>query len=208
MMKSTNNEALDLVRTALKQTDDAIQKFTTHESLPEPIDCKPGCHYCCFNQPMVTPLEALLIGHQVNQTFTDHEKLELSDRINTLLAQTDGLSPDEIVMMRHEWTCIFLQNGICMVYQVRPAVCRACSSTNAKHCEMIFKSRDHMSRLRCYQQIHQIFKTVHTELVNQCRKMGCQSDSLRIAEAIRDFLKHPNPIEAWLKGEIVFHVRI
>lgn len=205
-MGNFENKALELAFEALKRTDEAVQKFTTHESLPEPIDCKPGCHYCCYNQPMVTPLEALIIGHQVKQTFTDHEKLELSERIKRLLAQTDGRSPDEIVMMRHELTCIFLQNGICMVYQVRPAVCRACSSTNAKHCEMVFESRDHMARLRCYQQIHEIFKTVHTELVNQCRKMGCQSDSLRIAEAIRDYIKHPNPIEAWLQGEIVFHI--
>ena len=208
MMKSTDNEVLKLARAALKQTDDAIQKFVSLEPLPELLDCKPGCHYCCFNQPMVTPPEALLIGHQVKQTFTEHEKLELSDRIKKLLAQTDGRSPDEIVMMRHELACIFLQNGMCMIYQVRPAICRACSSTSTKHCEMIFKSRDHMSRLRCYPQIHEIFKTIHTELVNQCRKMGCQSDFLRIAEAIRDFLKHPNPIGAWLQGEIVFHLRI
>jgi Fe-S-cluster containining protein len=207
-MVNFENKALDLAFEALKWTDEAIQKFTTQASLSEPIDCKAGCHYCCFNQPMVTPPEALLIGHQVKQTFTDHEKLELSDRIKKLLAQTDGRSPDEIVMMRHELTCIFLQNGMCMVYQVRPAVCRACSSTSAKHCEMVLESRDHMSRLRCYQQIHEIFKTVHTGLVNQCRKMGCQSESLRIAEAVRDFLKHPSPIEAWLQGEIVFHIRI
>jgi Fe-S-cluster containining protein len=205
-MENIKNRALELASNALSWTDEAIQKFTSLESLPEPLDCKPGCHYCCYNLPMVTPPEALIIGHQVKQTFTDHEKLELSERIKRLLAQTDGRSPDEIVMMRHELTCIFLQNGICMVYQVRPAVCRACSSTNAKHCEMVFESRDHMDRLRCYQQIHEIFKTVHTELVNQCRKMGCQSDSLRIAEAVRDYIKHPNPIEAWLQGEIVFHI--
>ena len=206
-MKSTNNEVLELALKALKWTDGAIRKFVSLESLPEPIDCKPGCHYCCFNQPMVTPPEALLIGHQVERTFTDHEKLELSDRIRKILEQTDGRRPDEIAMMRHELTCIFLQNGMCTVYQVRPAVCRACSSTSSKHCEMVFESRNHMSRLRCYQQIHEIFKTVHTGLVSQCRKMGCQSDSLRIAEAVQDYFRHPEPIHAWLQGETVFHVR-
>lgn len=207
-MQSSPNKALELALNALKWTDEAIQEFITHESLPEPIDCKPGCHYCCFNQPMVTPPEALLIGHQVDHAFTTPEKLELSDRIRRVLAQTVGRPPEEIVMMRHELTCIFLKNGMCMVYQVRPAVCRTCSSTSAKHCEMVFESRDHRARLRCYQQIHEIFKTVYTELVNQCRKMGCQSDPLRITEAIRDFLKHPSPIEAWLKGEIVFNIPI
>ena len=63
-----------------------------------------------------------------------------------------------------------------------------------------------MARLRCYQQIHEIFKTVHTDLVDQCNQMGCQSGPLRLTEAIRDFLKHPSPIEVWLKGEIIFDI--
>jgi hypothetical protein len=37
MMKSTLNEVLKLARDALKQTDDAIQKFVLLESLPEPV---------------------------------------------------------------------------------------------------------------------------------------------------------------------------
>ena len=41
MMKRTNNEVLKLARAVLKQTDEAIQKFVSLESLPEPLDCKP-----------------------------------------------------------------------------------------------------------------------------------------------------------------------
>jgi len=31
---------------------------------------------------------------------------------------------------------------------------------------------------------------------------------LYIPEAIGDYLKHPSPIEAWLQGEKVFHMRL
>ena len=114
--------------------------------------------------------------------------------------------PDEILMMRHELPCIFLEDKMCMVYSVRPAICRTCTSTSAKHCKMIFDNRDHRARLRCYQQIREIFQTVHSRLVNHCLEMGCQSDPLPLAEATRDYFNHPEPIDAWLQGETVFQI--
>jgi len=206
-MKSTNNEALELALKALKRTDDAIEKFVSLESLPEPLDCKPGCHFCCYNLPVVTPPEALLMGHHVEQTFTDQEKQEISDRINQILDRIDGISPYEVAMMRHELPCIFLEDAMCKAYQVRPAVCRTCTSTSAEHCKMIFETRNHTARLRCYQHIREIFQTVHSRLIDRCREMGCQADALPLAEAIKDYFRHPEPIEVWLQGETVFHIR-
>jgi len=205
-MENTQNRALELASNALSWTDEAIQKFTSLESLPEPLDCKPGCHYCCYNLPMVTPPEALLIGYHVEQNFTNQEQKEISDRIDKLLERINGISPYEIPMMRHELPCIFLEDGMCMVYSVRPAVCRTCTSTSAEHCKMIFETRNHRARLRCYQQIREIFHTVQTDLVNRSKEMGCQADPLPLAESTRDYFKHPEPIDAWLQGEIVFRI--
>ena len=205
-MRNFENNALKLASKALSWTDEAIQKFTSLESLPEPLDCKPGCHYCCYNLPMVTPPEALLIGYHVEKYFTNQEQNEISDRVNEILERINAISLYEIPMMRHELPCIFLDDKMCMVYSVRPAVCRTCTSTSAEHCKMIFETRNHRARLRCYQQVREIFDTVHSRLVNQCREMGCHADPLYLAKAMRDYFKHPEPIEAWLQGEIVFRI--
>jgi Fe-S-cluster containining protein len=205
-MKSPDNKALELALQALKWTDEAIYKFTSLEALPEPIDCKPGCHYCCFNLPVVTPPEALLIGYHVEQTFTAQEKKEVNDRIEKIIERIDGISPYEVAMMRHELPCIFLKDAMCIIYGVRPAVCRTCTSTNAEHCRMIFESRNHRARLKCYQQIREIFQTVHSRLVDHCRERGCQTDALPLPEAVKDYFRHPEPIQAWLQGEIVFQM--
>lgn len=205
-MRIQKNKALDMAENALKRTDDAIQEFTSQKPLPEPLDCKPRCHYCCYNLPVVTPPEALLIGHHVEQTFPNQEKKEIAARIKKILKQVDGKSPYEIAMMRHELPCIFLEDEMCMIYQVRPLVCRTCSSTSAEHCKMIFETRDHRARLRCYQEMRDIFHTVQTNLVKGCQQMGCQSEFLYVAWGIKDYFKHPRPIEAWLQGEMVFHI--
>ena len=203
---SPKNKVLEMAANALKWTDEAIQKVTSDKSLPEPLDCKPGCHYCCFNLPVVTPPEALLMGHHVEQAYADQEKKEIAARIKKVLEQIDGRSPYEIAMMRHELPCIFLEDEMCMIYQVRPAVCRTCTSTSAEHCKMIFESRNHRARLRCYQEIRDIFHAVQTDLVKGCLEMGCQSEFLYVAGGIKDYFKHPKPIKAWLQGEMVFHI--
>jgi Fe-S-cluster containining protein len=205
-MKNFENNVMKLASNALSWTDEAIQKFTSLESLPEPLDCKPGCHYCCYNLPMVTPPEALLIGHHLDQTFTDQQKQTLNKRIQKILKKIAGKPSDEIFMMRHELPCIFLKESMCLIYEVRPAVCRTCTSTSSEHCKMIFETRNHRARLRCYQQVREIFDTIHSRLINHCQEMRCQADPLYLAETMRDYFKHSEPIEAWLQGEIVFRM--
>jgi len=207
-MENLNNKALDLALKALKRTDNAIHKFVSQESLPEPLGCKPGCHYCCYNLPVVTPPEALLIGYHIEQVFTAKVKQEIADRIQKVLEHIDGMNPEEIATIRHELPCIFLKDAMCIVYKVRPVVCRTCTSISADHCKMIFESRNHRARLRCYQHIRDIFQNAQKNLVNNCQKMRCQSDLLYVAGAIKDYLMHPRPIEAWLNGDMVFRVPI
>ncbi len=203
-MQISNNKTLELAANALRRTDEAIQKFVSQATLPEPLDCKPGCHYCCYNLPVVTPPEALLMGHHVEETFSGQEKKKITDRTNKILARIDGFSPYEVAMMRQELPCIFLEDALCLAYEVRPVVCRTCTSTSAEHCKIIFESGNHRARLRCYHHIREIFTTVHSRLIDQCREMGCQADALPLAAAVKDYFRHPRPIEAWLHGEIVF----
>ena len=207
-MKNLNNKALDLASNALRKADEAILKFTSGASLPKPLDCKPGCHYCCYNLPVVTPPEALLMGYYVEHRFTDQGKKATLNRINKILKRIKGLSVYEVAMMRHELPCIFLEDTMCMAYEVRPVVCRTCTSIDAEHCKMIFDSRNHRARLRCYQHIRDIFQTVHSHLIECCREMGCQSNALPLPEGIRDYFKHPAPIEAWLNNEPVFNLAV
>jgi len=205
--KNKDRKAIEVARYWLDRMDDAIEKIVSLACLPEAIDCRPGCQYCCYNQPIVTPPEALLIGHSVEETFTDRERSELFERMVSILELTRDKGQDEIMMMRHELPCIFLINRMCSVYEVRPAICRACSSTSAEHCATVFESRDARARLRCYAQIREIFQTTHVGLIESCEEMGCQSDFLLIAEAMHDYFRHPRPVEAWLDGEKVFHPR-
>ena len=203
-MENLQKKALELASNALSLTDQAIEEFTSLESLPKPIDCKPGCHYCCYNVPMVTPPEALFIGYHLSQTFSDQQKQTLHANIQKILKKTAGKRTDEIFMMRHELPCNFLGESMCLIYTARPVVCRTCSSTSATHCKMIFETKNHRARLRTYPQMYKLLQTIHSRLTEFCHEKGCQSDVLRLSEALVDYFKHPNPIDAWFRGKIVF----
>jgi Fe-S-cluster containining protein len=203
-MKSAKEKVLKWILNELHRMDDAIRKFLSLDSLPEPIECKPGCDYCCFNLPMITPPEAIVIGHHLDQTFSDCQKQTINKKIREIMKRIAGKRADEIFMMRHELPCIFLKNSMCIVYPVRPAVCRACCSTLISHCKMIFETRNHRARLRSYPHLRGIFETVHLRFIEFCREKGLQSDVLKLVDAIEDYFRHPNPIDAWLRGEIVF----
>ena len=207
-MLNFENKALKLTFNALKRTDEAIHKFVLLESLSDPLDCKPGCHFCCFNLPMVTPLEALAIGHHLDKNFTDQQKRTLNSKIQKILNKIIDKRSDEIFMMRHELPCIFLEQSMCLIYGVRPVICRTCSSTDATHCEMIFNQKNHRARLRTYPQMYEILQDIHSQLKAYCRENGCQSDTLHLPEAVDDYLKHPDAIGAWSRGQIIFHTLI
>ena len=203
-MINIKNNILEQILKELRRTDGAIRRFLSLESLPEPIECKPGCHYCCYNQPMVTPPEALLIGHHIALTFNDQQKQTLNVKIKKILRKIDGRHPDKIFMMRHELPCVFLEESMCLIYTVRPVVCRICTSTNAAHCKTIFETRNHRARLQTYPQMYGILQTIHARLIAFCREKECQSDMLRLSQAIEDYFKHPHAIDSWNQGKIIF----
>lgn len=72
-MRNLQNIALEMASNVLNWTDEAIQKFTSLESLPEALDCKPRCHYCCYSLPMVTPP---YLDHALVKSCLDKKRLK------------------------------------------------------------------------------------------------------------------------------------
>ena len=200
----TRNNALDLCSSAFSFADHVIQYFESKEPLSEPLACKAGCHYCCFYQALLTPPEALLIGNYLEKAFTEEEKLDLIVRIDRTLALTDGKSVEERAKTWHDTPCIFLANGRCSVYDVRPFICRAWHSLNSGQCREAFESNSRTAETEGYPHRYHIFQTVRDGLQEVSSDMGCQASILEIAKGMKQYINHPSPTEAWIKGDEVF----
>lgn len=90
--------------------EDSIKKNKTKES----ATCKKGCNHCCHIQVMVTETEVELIKDRYGK-FTD-EQIEA-------LEEQSKCDEETRVFAKHR-ACVFLKDGECSIYDIRPIACR------------------------------------------------------------------------------------
>jgi Fe-S-cluster containining protein len=199
----TARKAWEVAFSAFMWADHLFDRLESETPLPRPLVCQTGCSFCCFNQVEVTPPEALLIGDFVEHWFTAAEKAGLRESLNRGILIKAGKSKKEIAHLRRELPCPLLRDDRCAVYRVRPLVCRAMHSLDAKQCELEWESNSFRG-VEHYAHRQEITASLAQGLLAGCREMGCQSGTLDLVQALRDFFQAPSPLEQWIQGQQVF----
>lgn len=137
---SANKQLIVLVDNVYRQFD-AI----TDTTIPDAVTCRKGCHACCRQLVVLTALEArhIFIKHRARV-------MRLADRIEEQAQLIDSFEKPEAVLsfsagnqtyeehqaranlaavMAEQWwnekqECVFLEGGICTIYEDRPLACR------------------------------------------------------------------------------------
>ena len=195
--------ALELASQAFSLADRLISYFESANQLPHPIACREGCSFCCFNQVEVTPLEALRLGHYVDQNFSTEDQDALMARVTRSLRLKAGKSKQEIGRLRHQFPCPLLLDGRCSIYPVRPLVCRAMHTFDAGACQEELLGGK-LGPGEYYAHRYEFVWSISSGLQNGCREMGCQTGILDLVLALQDFFTQENPVEKWVSGEEVF----
>lgn len=105
--------------------DEAMEKAAGN------IACKKDCHYCCHYRVVVQPHEVFAIVDHLRDDPA-HLKRALGQ------AKENRKLIDQLTFQEHVATnipCPFLEDGVCSVYAVRPAKCRAYHSRDVGVCE-------------------------------------------------------------------------
>jgi Fe-S-cluster containining protein len=201
----TAERAVEVGLSALIWADHALARFDGENDLPRPISCIEGCDHCCFSQVELTPPEALVIGQAVERRFPPEEKDRLLERVGRALAAKAGKSKKDIAASRREFPCPLLQGGKCLVYPVRPLVCRGMHSLEAAKCESSLLAGD-LTTGAYYSQRHELVRAIARGLAAGCRTVGCQAGYLDLSQALQDYFRKPEPAVRWVKGEAVFNL--
>ena len=94
-----NESRFNKLRRIYRYWDDTVGFFSQYAS------CSKGCHYCCYYDVQITPLEA------------EHISRETGIKRN---------EPKGLVKTGHNAGCVFLgEKGRCSIYEYRPLTCRA-----------------------------------------------------------------------------------
>lgn len=93
---------------------------------PARVQCGAGCHWCCHEPILVSPLDAMGaaladLGHPVEYALPTRVRSQLR---------------------RIYQPCPLLREGQCSVYDARPVICRAFHSTSVEVCRRKFQDQD------------------------------------------------------------------
>jgi Fe-S-cluster containining protein len=200
----TGGAAREWVTRSLAFADQVVGDFEAKSPPDEEIACRAGCAYCCHYEVVLSPAEALLIGHRAKHSYSEDDVVKLLERIDRLLNLREGRTVAERAQVLHETPCIFLEEGMCSVYEVRPLICRALHSLDSRGCREAVGARHSKVAFVGYSHRYFVFQAVRSAMRQTCVEMGCQTEELTIARALLDYFNHPEPSNAWIQGRKVF----
>lgn len=168
------------------------------------VECKAGCSYCCYNQIRLTPAEALLVFSWIDKEFTDQDQALLRKRIQNNRVLTEGTSLENRVMIKESSPCIFLKQGKCSIYPVRPLICRSWTSYSHKACMDAFQSENHNAEIETSDSSNFVYYLARETVRMVCRYHGVDSKPLELPMAMDCCFSNSDPFTRWLGGEHLF----
>lgn len=171
------------------------------EGLPLPV-CRKGCATCCTLRVTATAPEALMIGRYV-RWMSDRLKsldIDLAARVAAADRKTRGMDERRRVRLRQR--CPFVQQGVCLIYQVRPLACRGHASYDVRACAEAAAGRtDEIP----YSAPHRTVRSlVQNAMQSELRDAGLAFGLYELNHAVVLALQDESGEQAWLGGEDFF----
>lgn len=93
------------------------------------LACKPGCSHCCHAPVKALAPEVFKIAREIKK-LDPESMLAITERLSDYLQQQSSSG----MQWQTRPPCPFLQNNLCSIYAIRPAVCRRAHSLKLDPC--------------------------------------------------------------------------
>ncbi len=161
------------------------------------IACGPGCGSCCVVNVSVLLPEGIAISRYLRR-FSKKAQRQLAERLETLWQRVRGLDDAERLAVQSQ--CAFLdEQGSCMVYPVRPLLCRSITSTDMDCCREALSVAvfDEEKPVLMYQYQQQLYESRFIALAEQLEAEGIDGRSFQLSGLVR-YLRKNRTAEAAL----------
>ncbi len=113
--------------------EDLLESFLRRSGAEgKPAECREGCSWCCHQSVFAVTHEFLYIRDHIQNHISDEIRHEILERARKRSRLTIYRSVSEQLKLREP--CPFLENGICLIYNVRLMACRIYLSSSEKAC--------------------------------------------------------------------------
>jgi Fe-S-cluster containining protein len=165
------------------------------ESLPSRAQhaCAPGCDFCCYLPVDVLAPEAFRIAAHLEQTRSPEELATLVCRLGAHGQHDFGLRP-----------CVFLANGRCSIYEVRPMVCRGYNSLSKERCEAYHYDPTVDLRGTKDRVAGRLAEATEDGVIAGLEALGLDAQWYELPSAVLRALETTDGPARWARGEAVF----
>lgn len=167
------------------------------------LACGPGCHYCCNVQVLVSPLEALAQALRAEAKLTGREMGALRQRLRSALALARDLPREELDRWRRIMNCVLLQRRGCLLYGVRPFVCRGWHSLNKQDCIRAYHSGNMRNMVELMPTRRGLPEQVGQGLSFGAKAKGLDTEYRYLPQALETIFSigPSRALDMWLAGE-------
>ncbi len=167
------------------------------------VACTRGCHYCCHLRVEIRPHEAFVLADHIETRFSPERRARTVDRIARTLERVASLSADAHV--RAGIPCALLEDGVCSVYEARPATCRKYYSVSLKTCRDAFA--DTAAPLTGELEDEQLRRTGNAVALGYAQGMedaGFDAGRYELHYAVHKALTDPKAAKRYRRGKRAF----
>ncbi len=169
-------------------------------------DCRPGCHFCCYEQVNVTPPEVFSLADHIRANWSEGRIRSLRKKLTAAASLSRDLDHEAYFAARIRCPLLDSEDR-CSVYAVRPLMCRAYNSLDVAACERAAKNPSkpaHQRGVRTNGTIHGIMDGAFGGLKEALGKSGRQEFLPNLVVALHQALDNPELQRHWLAGKQVF----
>ena len=173
-----------------------------HSGMSEAIDalpskaqhaCAPGCSFCCYLPVDVLAPEAFRIAAHVQQRHTPAGLATLVYQLGVQNQLGPGIRP-----------CVFLTQGRCSIYEVRPMVCRGYNSLSRERCEAYFEDASVDLKGTKDRRAGRLAEAMEEGVIAGLTALGLDAQWYELPSAVLRALETVDGPARWARGESVF----
>jgi Fe-S-cluster containining protein len=155
--------------------------------------CAPGCFFCCYLPVDVLAPEAFCIAAHLKQTRSPGELAALVYQLGAHGQHDLGARP-----------CIFLADGRCSIYEVRPMVCRGYNSLSKERCEAYYHDASVDLQGTKDRVAGRLAEAMEDGVIAGLNALGLDAQWYELPSAVLRALETTDGPTCWARGEAVF----
>ena len=126
------------IEAELAVADELISERTSGQTFA----CKRGCSWCCHQLIVMTNRDdGVAMLDFARRKLGASEFDEVTTKIREQASEIEAMTHEAAETLR--WTCPFLRNGDCSIYELRPVACRTVLSPEASCCKAMMRAKSY-----------------------------------------------------------------